>query len=324
MMNVYSADSSNTVKPLLGSVRLGRHWRGKVLLRFSDPAGLLPRAWSEVSIADWEKAVADPSELFSLSRGAQLLKDGPSSLVVRRQLELGQSQPEVFCKLSRRRNLLRKAIGLFRRTRPSRNWQVSWDLLARGIPTALPVAVLEKRVVGLCLAAIIITDSLLPGKTLERFVREDAPSLPVSLYRRLTTELAELIRRLHEHDFFHRDLKGVNIFVHFGPSSGPRFYLLDLDGCQPDGQGYLKKVKSLGRLARVSLDWPVVRRTDRLRFLKAYLQTPSKGHRAGPANSSPDWKTWWRDIDRQVRLKFPRGVLSDRNNRRTFPENSAY
>lgn len=60
--------------------------------------------------------------------------------------------------------------------------------------------------------------------------------------------------------------------------------------------GYLHKVKSLSRLARASLTWPVVSRTARLRFLKAYLHncpTPPD-----------DWKEWWKDIDRQVWRKF--------------------
>ena len=301
-MNSHSDDSSSA-KPLLASLRLGRHWRARVLLRFSDPAGLLPQPWPEVSAADWQKALADPAELFRPSPAAQLLKDGHSSRVLRRLLDLGQAQVEVFCKLSRRRNLLRKAIGLFRRSRPSRNWQIGWDLLAQGIPTALPLVILEKRILGLRFVAGIITYSLLPGKTLEQFVRRDASSLSMALSCRLTSQLAGLVRRLHEFDFFHRDLKGMNIFVHSDHSLVPSFYLLDLDGCRHDGRGYRKRVKSLARLARVSLAWSVVRRTLRLRFLKAYLRQCPPVSATCSVDSSPAWKTWWRHIDRQVQRK---------------------
>ena len=302
MMSAHSA-GSETARPLLARLRLGGHWRVRVLLRFCDPGGLLPQAWLDVTAADWEAALAEPDQLFRIGPEVELLKDSQSSMVVRRRLPLAQARPEVFCKLSRRRNLLRKTIGLFRRTRPSMNWQVGWDLLAKGISTALPLAVLEKRIFGLRLAGIIITQSLLPGKTLEHFAREDAPALSDGQQRRLTAELAQLIRRLHDHDFFHRDLKGVNIFVHSGNASDLRFYVLDLDGCGPHGQAHHKKVKSLGRLARASLGWPVIRRTVRLRFLRAYLAARSGDARNVQAQPSRDWKTWWRHIDHEVRRK---------------------
>ena len=302
MMSAQTTGSA-TATPLVACLRLGGHWRARVLLRFSDPVGLLGQSWPDVTAADWLEALAEPEELFRTGGEVELLKDSRSSMVVRRRLPLGNARPEVFCKLSRRRNLLRKLFGLFRRTRPSRNWQIGWDLLAGGISTALPLAVLEKRIFGLRLVAIIITQSLLPGKTLERFVREDAPALACGQQRRLTAELAELIRRLHDHDFFHRDLKGVNIFVHSGNASNLRFYVLDLDGCGPHGQAHHKKAKSLGRLARASLGWPVIHRTDRLRFLRAYLAGPSGDARNGQAHSWADWKNWWCHIDDQVRRK---------------------
>ncbi len=293
-----SAGSSklNEAQALIDTLGLDDGWQAKVLLRFSDPLGLLPQAWPEVSTDDWLKVLAKPAELFVSEVGARLVQDGRSSQVLQRRLQLGQTGREVFCKQSRRRNLLRKAIGLLRRTRPSRNWRIGWALLAAGIPTALPLAVLEKRVAGLRVATGIVTQSLLPGKTLGQFILQEAPELSVSEFRRLAKELAELFARLHEHNFFHRDLKGINIFVHFNDKTDPRFYLLDLDGCRANGRSYLKKVKSLERFARDSLAWPVVTHTARLRFLKNYL--------AASSNSGTHWKTWWQSIDRQVRRKL--------------------
>ena len=292
------SEKLNDAQAVVDTLRLGGGWRARVLLRYCDPGGLLPRAWPEVSRADWLKVLANPAELLHSDPDAQLLREGHSSRVLQRRLELGGVELEVFCKQSRRRNLLRKAIGLLRRTRSSWNWKIGWSLLAAGVPTALPLAVFEKRLAGLRVAAGIITQSLLPGKTLEEFVCQEAQDLSRRELAHLTKDLAGLFGRLHEHHFFHRDLKGINIFVHFDQRRRPHLYLLDLDGCRANGRGYLKKVKSLGRLARASLDWPVVSRMARLRFLKAYLECSG--------NSSAQWKSWWRSIDRQVRRKSRR------------------
>ncbi len=293
-----SAGSSelNDAQALIDTLSLDNGWQAKVLLRFSDPAGLLPHAWPEVSTDDWRKVLAKPAQLFVSQLGAKLVHDGRSSRVLQRRLQLGQIPREVFCKQSRRRNLLRKAVGLLRRTRPSRNWKTGWALLAAGIPTALPLAVLEKRIAGLRITTGIVTQSLLPGKTLAQFILQDATQLSLTEFRRLAKELAALFARLHQHNFFHRDLKAINIFVHFDDKTHPRFYLLDLDGCRANGRSYLKKVKSLERFARDSLAWPAVTNTARIRFLKSYL--------AASADSGIHWKTWWHSIDRQLRRKL--------------------
>lgn len=296
-MEIKQRDLGNS-GAVLHTIRFARFWRGTVLLRFDGAYEILAQTWPLVSDAHWEKALANPRELFRIGDPTEILKDGISSLVVRRRLKLGQAQPEVICKLSHRRNLLRKAIGLLRRSRPSRNWKVAWALLENGIPTALPVAVFEKRLGPIRLAAGMITLSLSPGKELADFAKTDAASLPREAQRKLTRDLAVLIGKLHNHDFFHRDLKGRNIFIHHEQCSAPRMYFLDLDGCESDRQSYTKNVKSLGRLARASLDWPTVGRATRLRFLKTYLHDSKY--------SEMPWKKWWRDIDFQVGRKIRR------------------
>ena len=283
---------------MLCSIRLRRFWRATVLLRFDNAAEVLPKSWPTATASDWEKALANPRNLFRLSDCTKVLKKGSNSSVVSRHLELGQAKLEVFCKLSHRRNLVRKALGLFRRSRPSHHWKIAWDLLEYGIPTALPIAVFEQRLGPIRLAAGIITLSLLPGESLEHFAHGQAASWTEASRRRLTADLALLIRKLHDHNFFHRDLKGQNIFIHHHKSSDVHIYLLDLDSCRPNGQSYSKRVKSLARLGRASLNWPAVGRTSRLRFLKTYLRDGQR----------PDWpwKTWWRDIDRRITRKLCR------------------
>ena len=173
---------------------------------------------------------------------------------------------------------------------------MGWDLLKAGIPTAVPVGMLEKRVAGLRVGSMIMTVSLLPGKNLEHFMREDAGGLAEGAQGRLGKELAELAGRLHDRGFFHRDLKGVNILVRPGEAEKLGLYLVDLDGCYHNRPGYKKRVKSIGRLARASLNWPTVRVSERVRFLKRYLRQTRQGE--------DDWKRWWRSIDGEVQRKL--------------------
>ena len=131
------------MEPVLGAVRLGGHWRGKVLLGLGDGGQLWGQHWPSVTVANWERAIGEARKLFEQVEPEQILKAGKSTTVVQRQLELGGEHVEVVCKLSRRRNALRKMVGAFRRSRASRNWQMGWDLLKAGIPTAVPVGMLE-------------------------------------------------------------------------------------------------------------------------------------------------------------------------------------
>ena len=294
-MNVPSNDSyAKPLDPVLAAVRLGKNWRGKVLLQLNEGADSFGQHWPSVTAADWKNSISDPGQLFE--QGAEVLKAGKNTMVVLRQLELGQNKVNVVCKLSGRRNALRRMIGVFRRSRASRNWQMGWDLLKEGIPTALPVGVLEKLAAGLRLSAIMITVSLLPGKSLAEFMRKDAAGLAAEAHRQLSNELVRIVGKLHKRGFFHRDLKGVNVFVQTTGQAKASLFLIDLDGCHHNGQSYRKRVKSLGRLARASLDWPTVKASDRLRFLKRYL--------AQSGQKQNDWKRWWRNIDGEVQRKL--------------------
>jgi len=125
---------------------------------------------------------------------------------------------------------------------------------------------------------------------------QEGASLEPDVIRELMRELVELIGRLHKRNFFHRDLKGVNIFVR--PACGHKtcLCLIDLDGCHHGGQKYGKKVKSLGRLVRSSLNWTTVSPSVRLRFLKMYLRECGQDQK--------DWKRWWRNIDSEVHRKL--------------------
>jgi serine/threonine protein kinase len=140
-----------------------------------------------------------------------------------------------------------------------------------------------------------------------------------------------MLRRMHDAGFSHRDLKAPNLLV--APSSGPGAapdapalgpVLVDLDGLRYGRRvPARRRARDLMRLS-VSLDeWGVARRTDRLRFLRAYLgrrgcpraiavggapgpaagaagapATCRAGSRRGRTGAARRLRRWWRRIAR--------------------------
>ena len=164
---------------------------------------------------------------------------------------------------------------LFRRSRPAREWRVLQGLRERGIPAARPVAVGERRRRGLPLGAVLVTEEV-PGSTdLVKFVQ--APGARPHTRERLREKrrcieaLARFTRRMHEAGYLSRDFHWRNILIVPG-SPEPRFFIID----NPRGLflpwGRLAcwlGVRDLTALDRLAPHY--LTRTDRLRFLKAYV-----------------------------------------------------
>ena len=181
-------------------------------------------------------------------------------------------------------------------------------LLARGISTARPVAAVDLRHRGAVKDTLLATEPV-AGVPLSEWLRRDPPALE---RRQLARALAQMIRRLHDAGFSHRDLKAPNILVAPRGSCGPRPVLVDLDGVRKGlGVSAVRRGKDLMRLS-VSLDeWGVARRTDRLRFLRAYLGRRGcpeamtiLGRRRGDRCEARRLRRWWRRIARASARKM--------------------
>lgn len=96
-------------------------------------------------------------------------------------------------------------------------------------------------------------------------IRRDPPRR-----RRLAFALGELIGRLHAAGVDHSDLKHSNLLV----AGDDRYVLLDLDSLIPPRRpNWRRRVRALGQLEAYAVDlYPWLPRTDRLRFLTAYLR----------------------------------------------------
>jgi len=228
------------------------------------------------------------------------LKDGRTSTVWRVRLADGRGLVLKRHNRAGERGLLGGTLPTSRSVRALR---LGHALLVRGIGTARPAAALDLRRGGACRDTLLATETIEDAAPLWAWLRQGpAPAAR----RRLVWRLARMVQRMHDAGFSHRDLKAPNVLVAADGGGGPRPVLIDLDGARPGRRVPAgRRARDLMRLS-VSLDeWGVARRTDRLRFLRAYLgprgcpaPVTTAGRRRGRTAAGRRLRRWWRRIAR--------------------------
>jgi tRNA A-37 threonylcarbamoyl transferase component Bud32 len=219
---------------------------------------------------------------------------------------------EAYWKCLEPRGWFARLPDRFRWSSARRAWEIGHALLRRNILTPRPLAFVEREDAD-GVRQYLLTEAVPDAVTLDQFARALVLPSPHRGKADLVRELVEVICRLHSSGFDHRDLKWSNILVRtdvsvtpaphpqpLSPSGGEgslRVWLLDLDAVwQWPWLPRFRRVQNLSRLAVSSLQHAIVRRTDRLRFLRGYL-----GDRF-----AAEWKSWWRQIARRVDSKIAR------------------
>ena len=263
-------------------------------------------AWRGWAAADWADAVAALLAEGAPVRAAALLKPtGRTSEIWR--LRMADGRPAVL-KRDRRAGHRGPGRGLIVPTRATAAFRKGHALLARGIATARPAAAADLWRRGAVADSLLVTEAV-DGEPLSDWLRRGpAPALR----RRLARDLAQMLRRMHDAGFLHRDLKAPNILVSPRGGAGVRPVLVDLDGLrQAIRVSAWRRARDLMRLS-VSLDeWGVARRTDRLRFLRAYLgrrgcpgAITTRGRRRGDRRAAGRLRRWWQRIARMSERKM--------------------
>jgi tRNA A-37 threonylcarbamoyl transferase component Bud32 len=248
----------------------------------------------------------DPDEPFRRP-GVRLLKDGPSSTVAEFDAP-GDGGPRTL--VYKRFHLTAWSdpwLLVCRRGPALRSWVSGHGLRERCLPTPRPLVVLHRRRHGLPGEGYLLMEMVPNAQELHRFVAGLAALPPAECrgnLRRCLERAAILVRELHRRRLAHRDLKAANILVQ-AAEDGPRLCLIDLVGV---GR-YLRlprarRVQNLARLHASFLRSTVLTRTDRLRFLRVYLQCGLFGRER--------WKGWWREVERATRAKVARNARSGR------------
>lgn len=188
-----------------------------------------PRRWSrlsQMSIADAEWAALWSDLLARIERDAfEVLKRTRSGDVLAGQITLGGRTLDVIIKRPRRKFWWRYINEIGRGSRARRAWKKAWALAIRDIPTAFPLAVMEKRRLGYVTDALIIFERL-PGPMLASI---DLQTLNERDRETLFRRTGRLLRGMERDGLFHWDAKAWNFIVRLDDRTGPQPMLIDVD-----------------------------------------------------------------------------------------------
>ena len=229
----------------------------------------------------WESLLRE-HDLFSTAafhacREGMVVRKGTGSEVLRLELN-GTGPPRtLFLKKQWIANSAQFRNRIFRgtvfgMTRVRREFENLQRLRDWGLNAPAPVAYSEERRFAWLMRSSLLTEGVPNPVGLDLFIRDHLPALPPGEQRRQRRELihrlAEVTRRLHEHQFCHRDFFWRNIVL--AEVRLDRLYVLDMP------RGYLWQEPLMGRaIDLAALDAPAIpffRRTDRLRFFLAYVE----------------------------------------------------
>ena len=128
-------------------------------------------------------------------------------------------------------------------SRAKRAFGLGHVLLTRQVPTALPLAALERRIGPVLLDSVLITETVEAAR-LDQFLEtwlanppKGEPRLGAVQQRQLAQqvlwEMGRLLQRLHDNNFAHRDLKGTNMLVQHMPEPRRNVNFRERSALQP-------------------------------------------------------------------------------------------
>ena len=227
---------------------------------------------------------ADPDAAFTRP-GVTLLKDSRTSTVAAFTIDTPDGPRPVVLKRVNVRRWVEPLKNLFRPSAVLRSWVSGHTLRDRWLPTPRPLLVLHRHRHGLPAEGYLLTERVPDARPL------DAVTGPA---------LARVLRTMHDRGVSHRDLKASNVLLTNGSPT-----LIDLVGVRVGRPvAFRQRCRELARLNASFHTSPHVRRSTRLRFLRAYLA-------AGP-RLDPDWKAWWQPIQAATAAKVAKNRKSGR------------
>lgn len=142
-------------------------------------------------------------------------------------LRYTHNQGSFYIKQYTVRNWLEGAKSLFSLSKAKREWNYGHRLIRNRLLTAEPVAVGEKRRLGMLRDCYIISKAIPNSTTVKEWLLaiQQSPA-QVSKKRAFLNDLISYVKAVHDHGIFHGELHAENILVDRDNTS--LFYLLDL------------------------------------------------------------------------------------------------
>lgn len=277
----------------------------------------------EWSIAPgWERDLLCPQGLrlaeWLASGQARVIKQGPHRVVYRVELAGQVPARSFYLKHDRASGWQAGARHLLRANPSRREWQRAEELSQLQIPTITPVALGERRRLGVVLDSYLVTEAIPGARSLLEWANL-LPTMPPEqaqpFKRRLLRAAARLCAALHQAGGEHQDFHAENILVSEGGAWAedvPAVHLIDVPGVRISQRlSWRASRNSLAMLAVGLMDHTTS--ADRWCFLREYLtRRPELGfkNRSQERTASQDVLTRTRATSLRVAKSRDRRLLA--------------
>ena len=236
-----------------------------------------PRPWSAASAMnfsadEWHAAWPDLLRRIEADQ-LHVIKRSRSGDVLSGAVSLGGRSIDVVIKRPRRRYWYRYLNEIGRGARARRAWVKAWKMIARNVPSAWPLLLMERRRMGYVVDTVIVFERV-PGATLAKAdLAAIAPARRDMLFRRT----GGILRRIEALGFSHFDAKASNWIVMPDGRRGESPVLIDIDGIRQ------RRWVALGiqRLLKSLKDHPQYTPADSLALCQGYAPWTPMEREAG-------------------------------------------
>ena len=224
----------------------------KMLISDSIVSACSDRQWQDTCI-----------KLFSDGNRDGVQKEGKYKTVLKSDVH----DTPCIIKKYRNRGLLRSIKSLFSSSKAMREFQAAVYILERGIPTTPPMLMAEKRKGGVVQESLVAL-SFLSGARELKDIFFHKKNLPVSERRKIVNDFGRLTGNIFLNGVFQYDYS-LNNFMIRKEGEKHRIYFIDFERVETKQK--LSRVQKLELLAKLNRVGRQVSITDRLRFLRGYL-----------------------------------------------------
>ncbi len=185
----------------------------------------MKKVWHESGALD--PIVKDPDGFLDSER-AVIFKDGRT--VKAGMIELTDGR-KVFLKRYNVKGSVHTIKNIFRTSRASRVWQMSYGAELRDLPMPEPLAFIEERKKGRVLGRSYIISEFIDGAPRLSDLALDEDCKPTGSFSGLLFDIGRELRRMHILGWYHGDLKWNNILIKkVSGRPKPDIFFLDIDG----------------------------------------------------------------------------------------------
>lgn len=207
----------NTVRWQNFEKKIFRNSTDFCLISDKQMGGVYDRRYAGIEFLSFLK---DPDAVFH-QPGVQVLKNGNSSTVIKVTLD----HRELVVKRYNMKNVWHRLRRCLRTTRAAKSWRLAQKLNLFGVPTARPVAFLERKTAGLRSQSYYISEYVSGEHAGEYF---NSHRREHDRRNAMAEKIALMLKNLQKLDLSHGDLKQTNILV--DDTGQPVF--IDLDGAR--------------------------------------------------------------------------------------------